>query len=317
MSKRITAVIASEARQSRICIKPLLCINFLDCRASFAMTAVFCSLTIFFLTFFILPYHTAHAATIPNLRADDIESALVTRLAYVKTGNIEADETSSSGLATLSTVLTIRTALEPGDPIGVDLEKDELVFYPILFWTMTPDRPMPSSAAIARINAYMKQGGTVVFDTRDALTENTNAISPETRRLRAILSAIDVPELEPVPRAHVVTKSFYLLNNFSGRYNTGKTWIEALPLETSSQRAENRPARAGDRVSPIIITSNDLLGAWAVNNDGKPRYPLLVNDERTREFSLRGGVNLVMYALTGNYKSDQVHVDDLLKRLGQ
>ena len=29
------------------------------------------------------------------------------------------------------------------------------------------------------------------------------------------------------------------------------------------------------------------------------------------------GVNLVMYALTGNYKEDQVHVPSILERLGQ
>ena len=39
--------------------------------------------------------------------------------------------------------------------------------------------------------------------------------------------------------------------------------------------------------------------------------------ERQRELAYRAGVNLVMYALTGNYKADQVHVPALLERLGQ
>jgi Domain of unknown function (DUF4159) len=236
----------------------------------------------------------------------------------VKTGDKQVDEDSASGLANLTRVLTIRTALEPGDPIGVDLAKDELVFYPILFWPIVATSELPNAAALARINAYMKQGGTIVFDTRDALSEGIGStLSPETKRLRQILSTIDVPDIEPIPAAHVVTKSFYLLNSFIGRYNNGKTWIEVLPPETGSTRAENRPARAGDRVSPIIITSNDLLGAWATDSFGQPRYPLSVGDARQREFSLRAGVNLVMYSLTGNYKSDQVHIDDLLQRLGQ
>ncbi len=265
-----------------------------------------------------LPPRAWAADNLPSFRAEDIESALVTRLAYVITGDREVDEASASGLANLTRVLTVRTAVEPGDPIGVDLAKDELVFYPILFWPMTPDRPLPTEAAIARINAYMKQGGTIVFDTRDALTERPGGnVSPETRRLRQILNSIDVPEIEPVPRSHVVTKSFYLLDRFIGRYNTGATWIEVLPPDTGPTRQENRPARAGDRVSPIIITSNDLMGAWATDQAGQPRYPLVPGDARQREFSLRGGVNLVMYSLTGNYKSDQVHVDDLLQRLGQ
>jgi hypothetical protein len=33
--------------------------------------------------------------------------------------------------------------------------------------------------------------------------------------------------------------------------------------------------------------------------------------------AFRFGVNLVMYALTGNYKSDQVHAPEVLRRLGQ
>ena len=259
------------------------------------------------------------ADQLPNYRQEDIESALVTRLAYVLTGDRETDETSRLGLANLTRALTIRTALEPGDPIGVDLTRDELVFYPILFWPVSADRPVPPPAAIDRINAYMKQGGTVVFDTRDALSERpgTTFVTPETRRLRQILAAIDVPELEPIPRDHVVTKSFYLIDHFVGRYTTGNTWIEVLPRDNGPNRQENRPARAGDRVSPIVITSNDLAGAWALNDDGQPRYPLVPGEGRQREFALRAGVNLVMYALTGNYKSDQVHVDDLLQRLGQ
>ena len=39
--------------------------------------------------------------------------------------------------------------------------------------------------------------------------------------------------------------------------------------------------------------------------------------EVQREMEFRAGVNLVMYALTGNYKADQVHVPALLERLGQ
>ena len=36
-----------------------------------------------------------------------------------------------------------------------------------------------------------------------------------------------------------------------------------------------------------------------------------------REMACRFGVNLVMYALTGNYKADQVHVPAILERLGR
>ncbi len=133
--------------------------------------------------------------------------------------------------------------------------------------------------------------------------------------MRRILQGIDVPDLEPVPKDHVVTKTFYILDNFVGRYAAGRTWIEVL--QRSQEQDRTRPAQAGDRVSPIIITGNDLAAAWAVDRLGQPRFPLVPGDPRQREFAIRGGVNIVMYALTGNYKADQVHVPALLERLGQ
>jgi hypothetical protein len=134
--------------------------------------------------------------------------------------------------------------------------------------------------------------------------------------LRKLLTGVDVPVLEPVPPDHVVTKTFYLLSGFVGRYASGRTWIEALPPVDPRERV-NRPARAGDSVSPIIITANDLAGAWAAREDGTPLFPLTPGEPRQREMALRGGVNLVMYALTGNYKADQVHARDLLERLSR
>ena len=131
--------------------------------------------------------------------------------------------------------------------------------------------------------------------------------------LRQLLDGVDVPELEPVPADHVVTKTFYLIDGFVGRYEIGQTWIEALPPPNPADGA--RPARSGDGVSPIIITSNDLAAGWANDAEGQSLYPLVPGGPRQHELALRGGVNLVMYTLTGNYKTDQVHVRDLLERL--
>ena len=143
-----------------------------------------------------------------------------------------------------------------------------------------------------------------------------DAVTPEGQWLRDFAKNLDLPELEVAPHDHVITKTFYLLDNFVGRYVTGETWVEALPPE-SKEGGETRPVRATDSVSAIVITSNDLAGAWAQDKSGQPLYPLTPGGARQREMALRGGVNLVMYTLTGNYKADQVHVRDLLERLGQ
>jgi hypothetical protein len=241
--------------------------------------------------------------------------ALTTRLAYAVTGDAQADEASRLGLASLSRALANRTALSPGPPAAIDPARDELAFYPLIYWPVVATRPQPGPEAVTRIAAFMKQGGTIVFDTRDALTARPGGPpSPEAQWLRVLLAGVDVPELEPVPRNHVVTKTFYLLDSFVGRTTVGQTWIEALPPDSPDQA--NRPARAGDSVSPIIITSNDLAGAWAADASGNALYPLTPGGNRQREMAIRGGVNLVMYTLTGNYKADQVHVRDLLERLG-
>jgi hypothetical protein len=259
------------------------------------------------------------------IRAEDkddfaIQATSQTRLAYVVTGNADVDSIVKAGLAGLTLFLAQRTALEAGDPVGVDPAHDELAFFPLIYWPVVPGAEKPPQDAINRIDAYMKQGGTVLFDTRDAIEappgENGASQTPGMLALRNILASLDVPELEPVPREHVLTKTFYLLRDFPGRFNTGQTWVEALPRGEDDEDAA-RPARGGDGVSPIIITSNDLAGAWAIRPDGQPMLPLNPGEPRQREFAFRSGVNIVMYTLTGNYKADQVHAPALIERLGQ
>ncbi len=249
-----------------------------------------------------------------------LRSTLETRLAYVITGDAEVDRISKAGLQGLTLFLAQRTALEAGEPIGIDPTRDELAFYPLIYWPIVPSAPKPSREALEHVDAYMKQGGTVLFDTRDAVEAPAEpgggTRGPGMQALRAILSALDIPELEPVPRDHVLTKTFYLLKDFPGRFNSGQLWVEALPAGNDDEPA-SRPARAGDGVSSILITANDLAGAWAMRPDGQPMLPLVSAEPRQREFAFRAGVNIVMYTLTGNYKADQVHVPALLERLGQ
>jgi hypothetical protein len=260
----------------------------------------------------------------PDPMSDDfaVKATLDTRLAYIITGNAEVDAISKSGLQGLTVFLAQRTALEAGEPVGLDPARDELAFFPLIYWPVVPGAAKPSPEALERIDAYMKQGGTVLFDTRDAVLAmpgpGGESRSPGMMALREILSGLDIPELEPVPRDHVLTKTFFLLKDFPGRFTSGQLWVEATPAPSDEEPA--RPARAGDGVSSILITSNDFAGAWAQRNDGLADLPLFSGenrDTRQREFAFRAGVNIVMYTLTGNYKADQVHIPALLERLGQ
>lgn len=248
--------------------------------------------------------------------AEAIAAISETRIAYVITGNSSIDSISRAGIGGMSRFLTDKTALEPGSPAGVDIETDELSFYPLIYWPVDESAPMPSEEALSRVDAYMQQGGTVLFDTRDQYGAGLfdGAASPATMRLREILSGMNVPPLEPVPDDHVLTKTFYILHEFPGRYAGGPLWVEAMG---EGEADPERPVRQGDGVTPILITANDFAGAWAEDANRRPMLPTVPADPMQREFAMRAGVNIMMYMLTGNYKSDQVHVPAILERLGQ
>lgn len=246
----------------------------------------------------------------------DFAASLQTRFAFVRTGLREIDDVSEAGLTGLTRYMAARTALEAGEPVGVDIASDELAFYPFLYWPIHADAPLPDATAMARVDAYMKQGGTILFDTRDRISGllSSGGASPETRKLRELLASLDIPPLEPVPPDHVLTKAFYLLNTFPGRYQGGDLWVEQIG---TAEERESRPARAGDGVSTILITGNDFAGAWAVDDANRSLFPTIPDNPLQREYAFRTGVNIVMYTLTGNYKADQVHIPALLERLGQ
>lgn len=263
-------------------------------------------------------FHPAPSDAADNKPGDEtiLQRLDTTHLAYVTTGEAEVDRISEQGLSGLTDFLTYRTTLEPGAPVGLDIAKDELSFYPIIYWPISANAPMPSAAAIGRIDTYMRAGGTVLFDTRDQFSSlgGSDQVSPNSERLQAILANIDIPPLEPTPADHVLTRSFYLLSNFPGRYSGSPLWVES---RQDTGKSGSKLSSSGDGVSPILITGNDFAGAWAIDTNGAPVLPTVPPDETQREHAFRSGVNIMMYMLTGNYKADQVHIPALLERLGQ
>ncbi len=262
------------------------------------------------------------AGAAPAPADKDQISALDTRLAYVITGNSEVDAMSKAGLFGLGLELRARTAYEPADPVGIDIENDDMSFYPLLYWPMTPAMKDLSPKAAAKIDQFMREGGTILFDTRDSPLSGlavSGGSSPGEATLRRLLSKLDIPPLEPAPADHVVTRTFYLLKEFPGRWSGGQVWVEALPPEDANRPPEGQQvaARGGDNVSPIIMGGNDWAAAWARDERGEPLAAVVPGGEQQREIAIRFGVNVVIYAMTGNYKTDQVHVPALLERIGK
>jgi hypothetical protein len=239
-------------------------------------------------------------------------------LAHVLTGNAEVDRVASAGLYGLGERLWERTSIEPETPMGVDLETDELAFYPFLYWPITPDQALPSAAAYAKLNRFLRTGGMILFDTRDGDLAGMGGSTPEGQMLQLLAAGLDIPAIEPVPQDHVLTRSFYLLQDFPGRYAGGTIWVEASAPE--AELTEGMPFRKlNDGVTPVIIGGNDWAAAWAVDDTGVQMFPVGRGyaGEEQREIAYRFGINVMMHVLTGNYKSDQVHVPALLERLGE
>ena len=265
----------------------------------------------------------AQAQALPAQETRALRAVSQTVLAHVLTGDPRLDGQAQLGLQGLSYTLARRTSIEPGAPIGVDIERDELAFYPFLYWPISADQPLPSAQAYQRLNSYLRGGGMILFDTRDddvAGLDGLSATTPTAAQLQSLAQGLDVPPLAPVTEGHVLTRSFYLLQSFPGRFANGLLWAEAQATQPQdSDRA--LISVTNDGVSPILIGGGDWAAAWATDELGQPLFAI---DKGTgtagahqREMALRFGVNLIMYVLTGNYKADQVHLPALIERLGQ
>lgn len=266
-----------------------------------------------------LPFPEAQAQENPAADARGIEATRSVVLAHILTGNAEIDDTADAGLRGLGDQLWLRTSVEPEPPMGVDLEKDELAFFPFLYWPVTPDQPIPSTRAYAKLNAFLRTGGMILFDTRDADIAGMGTTTREAETLQLLASGLDIPPLDIIAEDHVLTRSFYLLQGFPGRHNAPDLWVEAPPADVADLEEGQAFRNLNDNVTPVIIGGNDWAAAWATDGSGAPMFPVgrgLAGEDQ-REMAYRFGINVVMHVLTGNYKSDQVHVPALLERLGE
>lgn len=239
-------------------------------------------------------------------------------LGYIRSHDPALDALQEAGLHGLGEVLRLRSSVDLAPPVALDPEVDELAVFPLIYWPVTPQTAAISPTAAARLQSYLQYGGMVLFDTRDGdfggdLGDDLGGDPAVRAALRDLGRALDLPDIAPVAPNHVVMRSFYLLEAAPGRFDDPMLWAEATRTP-----ATNAPvAQNNDGVSPVLIGHNDWISAWAVDDAGRfvARIGVGISGEDQREMAYRFGVNLLMYALTGNYKSDQVHVRKLLERM--
>ncbi len=253
-----------------------------------------------------IPSPSTRVVPLPAGKASqkEIDAALTMRFGYIETGDRALNERTRAGLRGLSNILNMRTSVEPAEPHALNLETDALELYPLIFFVVPENAAPLSDQAVARLNAYLRSGGALVIDTRAG---GDPAAQTDVSRLETLLAGLDAPQLQTVPENHVLSRSFYLIKDFPGRFAGRRLWIE---------KTGEPGATRGDGVSRLFIGDADWVSAWAVDQDGRDLYSVDGGPQQ-RETARRFGVNLVMYVLTGSYKDDQVHIPALLERLGE
>lgn len=185
---------------------------------------------------------------------------------------------------------SIATAFEPAE---TDLRADALFTHPLLYWSGTGAFNPLDEKDVVRLRRYVSAGGFVLADSAQ---ENGDDFAAAVRREAS--RAFPSSPLQPLPPEHVVYKSFYMLRGAAGRI----------------ARTDRLEGAAIDGRTAVILSHNDLGGAWARDSLGNWEQMVTPGGEPQRELAFRLGVNIVMYALCVDYKDDQVHVPFILKR---
>ncbi|MAK60090.1 MAG: hypothetical protein CMK09_03840 [Ponticaulis sp.] len=235
-----------------------------------------------------------------------MEAALDLRFGYILTDDSATNRKAEAGLRGLSIMLYRRTTVEPQEPVGLNLSNAPLSIYPFILIAMPPNGMELDNDERSALAQYLRNGGALLIDTG---TGGTGTRMASDERLALLLEGLDIPPLVPAHDDHVLTRSFYLLDSFTGRFIDRPIWIES---GANSEGDERR----GDGISSIFITDADMASAWALDENGRPLFSV-DGGQRNREQAFRSGINLIMYVLTGNYKEDQVHLPSLLERLGE
>ena len=182
------------------------------------------------------------------------------------------------------------------EPSVVAPTSDSLHETPFLYLSGDRAFELPSAAGIDALRRFLTFGGFLLVDSAEGSPDG--AFDSSLRKLVAAIFPSPAKGLELVPADHVVYKSFYLLDKPLGR----------LAIQPAMEGVSH------DGRLVLAYVANDLGGAWARDDFGNYDFPCEPGGEKQREHAFRMGVNLVMYALCLDYKSDQVHVPFIMKR---
>jgi hypothetical protein len=150
----------------------------------------------------------------------------------------------------------------------------------------------PSDEAIEQLSQYLAYGGFLFVD--DTTGSDASGFDGAVRRLCDRL--FPTRPLTAIPGDHPVMRSFFLLETARGRL---------------ADHARMEGVTVGTQV-PVVYNRNDISGALDRGDDGRFRYACVPDGESQRREAKKVGINLMMYALTADYKNDQAHVRQLM-----
>ncbi len=201
----------------------------------------------------------------------------------------------SSALRRLAWELQRRTSIEVVlEARPVQLSSPRLFEHPFLY--LSGDGPVPAfaPAEVENLRRYLTFGGFLFADANDG-SDGTGFDASFRAELARVLPQ---QPLAPLPGAHVLYKTFFMLDGAPGRF-LNRPHVEACLL--------------GKRAA-VMYSQNDVLGALNRDESGSYEFEVTPGGERQREYAIRLAINVVMYALCLDYKDDAVHLPVIMKR---
>ena len=237
----------------------------------------------------------AALAAAPLARAFGQDGAFHPRL--LSTGKRGLDAARSTGATSWSWELIRRTSAPARLTVSrIAADSTELLEEPFSVWFGAEAVEPLSEPEIRGLRLYLSLGGVLFVDDSNPILGDFG------RSVRRELSRV-LPESPVVrlPPQHVLYKSYYLLNGPVGRVE-GPPYLEAIQ---------------SGKIACVLLSSHDLLGALAQERGGGWTFPIESGEQEQRELAIRLAINLAMYVLCLDYKDDQVHAEELMRRRGR
>jgi len=177
----------------------------------------------------------------------------------------------------------------------LSLNDPELFSSPFLYMTGQEEFAPFTSQERENLKRCLLGGGLLLID--DASGDKNLDFDKAVRR--EMEKIFPEAKLKKLPPDHAVFRSFYLSPSVAGRW-IGNPYLEAIDI---------------DGQTVVIYSQNDLEGAWVRDRLGNWLYECVPGGELQRLEAMKLFLNIIIYSLTGTYKSDNIHQPYIQQKL--